>query len=677
LDFSSSLANDNDDIRHSVKKNIEINDKHILNAVMKPDLGGLLKALTQSQNVDEEDDLGYTALFYAIANKNIEQIETLLQNGANPSHQTKHRITPLFQAIVDRSFFICNLLIKYGANVNQRCLENLQTPLHLAAMRGAVDMVKTLVNSGANLHKVDLDGSHPIHLAASQGHLSLVKLMLTMGASLHAKDYTGKTLVHYAAESNNAELIEFLKSAGLSVQKPTKIKLSSIRKNRYQREGVTPLHISASNRRPIVTRQLIDAGADLNAFDKYERGILFHTVTGGKVEVLNIFTNLALMDTVAHRINAIQGAIRKDAVQYLEILYNDTPLDLCLESNGATALHTAVLEGSRRCVHYLLKNGADPLKAALIGETPFDVAVKTERLTLARYISKKTPQLDLHRKLKDEKTYLHIACEKNDVEMASWLIFKGLSVDEVDNHGLSSMHYAAKQGSQPLMHLFLAVGGDPFKLTLQKQSLVELLPKQAQALIPLIQKYESERIRYTDRLDSKLHMAIRLDDVKHFSLFSRKENINHRNRAGKTPLHMSVLHDNPYFFLNLIEAGADLELLDHKGRTPLFLVVSKGWNLDYIQSLLKLNANLMTTDIKGRTLFEAILDRKDDIEFSLELFDLLFKHLPEEEMQNPFYSKLREQMVLRLEEIWDKKTILAKLFRNKIKSEKIKLKDML
>lgn len=601
---------------------------HICATQSKPEL--LLSALEQSGNIDVADKEGCTPLYYAIQTKQQDQAELLLNMGANPNHQTKKRTTPLMYAVVNEQPFACQLLIKHGAKVDQRGLESLQTPLHVAAENGSLEIVKILVARGAEVNKADLFGRHPIHLAAMKGHLPLIRLLLAMGAALNAKDQNGKTVMHYAALSKNSDLIDYLQEAGLSAQKQTKITHPSLRKSHHQKEGVTPLHQAVVNGQLGIVRKLVETGSDVNALVDSRLGVLFYAVMSGKVDVLKFFTDLGHLKNSEQRTVAIQAAIIRDAIQQLEIFYTDTPVDLCLDARGTTGLHLAAAYGSRRCLHYFMENGADPQKSNLEGETAFEVAVKTKHLVQARYIAKQAPQLDLHRKLKEGKTYLHIASEKGDEETAAWLLEKGLSVEEIDDHGFTPLHYAAKQGSYPLLHLFLACGANSSRGTLQKLTIDDMLPPQAQVLKPLIKTYRLAQKNQKARRESEAHTAIRLNDAKHFPLLLRLNDLNHQNRSGSTPLHFAVRHENPYFFRCLIENGADLEFEDYKGRTPLFLAASKGKNIMYVETLLKLEADLTVEDIKGRSLLHAIAQRTD-LSSAHEFFALVYHQLPKEE----------------------------------------------
>ena len=55
-------------------------------------------------------------------------------------------------------------------------------PIHLAAEKGHKDIVKLLLDHGANIDVKDNDGETPIYRAAVKGHTETVKLLLDHGA---------------------------------------------------------------------------------------------------------------------------------------------------------------------------------------------------------------------------------------------------------------------------------------------------------------------------------------------------------------------------------------------------------------------------------------------------------------------------------------------------------------
>nr|KAG5691312.1 hypothetical protein BaRGS_014011 [Batillaria attramentaria] len=78
------------------------------------------------------------------------------------------------------------------------------TPLMIAASAGWLQIVKTLIGQGAQIAEVILEnggdphtsdnlGHTPMHRAACKGHLKMVKLLLQYNVDLNHRDATGST----------------------------------------------------------------------------------------------------------------------------------------------------------------------------------------------------------------------------------------------------------------------------------------------------------------------------------------------------------------------------------------------------------------------------------------------------------------------------------------------------
>ncbi|WP_406832882.1 MULTISPECIES: RHS repeat-associated core domain-containing protein [unclassified Wolbachia] len=85
------------------------------------------------------------------------------------------------------------------------------TPLHLAASSGKLDVVKYLVDKGADVKVKDNYGETSLH--SSSGKLDVVKYLVDKGADVNAKDNNGKTPLALVG-SWKTELIQYLESKG-------------------------------------------------------------------------------------------------------------------------------------------------------------------------------------------------------------------------------------------------------------------------------------------------------------------------------------------------------------------------------------------------------------------------------------------------------------------------------
>ena len=97
----------------------------------------------------------------------VEGLDVNIVNGSPPPYD----VTPLGVAAENGHLEIVRLLLESGANVNSRC------PLSRAARCGDIEIVEELLKAGANVNDEYYIMS-PLGSAASYGHLEIMKLLL-------------------------------------------------------------------------------------------------------------------------------------------------------------------------------------------------------------------------------------------------------------------------------------------------------------------------------------------------------------------------------------------------------------------------------------------------------------------------------------------------------------------
>ena len=108
-------------------------------------------------------------------NKSGEVSKLLLQNGAN-IHQVIQASNdtvvlpkpPLIHAVETNNLYLTSILLEHGEDINQCYGECSNSPIHLSIVHGNEDMVKLLIQFGANLNKRNGRGCTALGLALHQ-----------------------------------------------------------------------------------------------------------------------------------------------------------------------------------------------------------------------------------------------------------------------------------------------------------------------------------------------------------------------------------------------------------------------------------------------------------------------------------------------------------------------------
>lgn len=109
-----------------------------------------------------------------------------------------------------------NWLLSHGldpADLNSRG-ELGMTPLMLAALKGELELVETLLAVGADVKAVNDDEHHALWFACVNGDLQLVQRLISAGSNLDNRNVNGVTCVIYAASTGKLDVLKTLVEAG-------------------------------------------------------------------------------------------------------------------------------------------------------------------------------------------------------------------------------------------------------------------------------------------------------------------------------------------------------------------------------------------------------------------------------------------------------------------------------
>ena len=86
------------------------------------------------------------------------------------------------------------------------------TPLANAIVKGDIETVKKFIDYGADVNEKS-NGMTPLMLAARYNQVDIIKLLIEKGANIKQTDDRGLTAVKHAERSNASQAVEVLKAA--------------------------------------------------------------------------------------------------------------------------------------------------------------------------------------------------------------------------------------------------------------------------------------------------------------------------------------------------------------------------------------------------------------------------------------------------------------------------------
>jgi ankyrin repeat protein len=370
------------------------------------EVGRLLTGGVSPNVVDVE---GTPALMSATLFADVKTVKALLEHGADPDRVDASGATALMWAIPDPEKV--RLLLAHGANVNARSATE-RTPLLVAA-------------------------SYP-------GTVDLLRLLLDRGADLRAQDRTGATALALAVRSADVEVVRFLADRGLDPKAlaPAARRVGLARWDRpttdyLMSRGLSPapdvLVTTATWQPTELVGRWIEAGADVNARNaaQYGRTPLLTAVT-----------------------SELEGA------ETLQLLLDHGADPNIRTTEGETPLDWAIYKGDRAKIQILEQRGATRGSGPRRDEMPQPArgGIADPRISVSRSVARLLDAASSFR----EKTSC-ISCHHNGLPAmaAAAARRKGIEVDpRLDGRNLDDMLTFFKSNASRMMLGDPAVGGE-------------------------------------------------------------------------------------------------------------------------------------------------------------------------------------------------------------------------
>ncbi|XP_058799646.1 uncharacterized protein LOC131669048 [Phymastichus coffea] len=617
---------------------------------------------------------GLSHLHIACLVNNVAAVMSLLDHGSNIESTVTYRLPIEYgrgQAPELRDVFV--------DPYDDRSLEPLSflapysgyTPLHFAMQEHCKDVIKCLIERGADVLAKKANGMAPLYatLDCSYAYMASVfaqVLRSDVRIQKRMEDDIGLTMLHLDCVSLNIEGVRERLNAGVDANSQVKAESSVW-------PGCTSLHVLMSrshderNSRSTleIIKLLLQHGADVTLMNEkcvtpvHEAYTLFHLNAHPYVDILlegqrDYSVNPYSVDGISH----FHVACRRNKVKIIKkflnhgVDVNDAIDHFSNDHGGYSALHLAMVHDAKETVDLLLSHGADVLVEDYLGNTPLHAAAEhssSSKNLIEKIIS---AGADIHAKNVLGETPLELLLNSSDAPASVIELFlkRGCKVNvfnPISQEGYIAMAFnTVNQRSS-------AIQRPGFRAALSAPDVKNLDTMGRNAVHNIVSTFKKNNSAadYADGIEILTRMNCDVD---------------HQDNQGRTPLHLAAQLRNFQAIAGLLMCGADVNILDandkpafayslehsERGRErDLHIIVTFSMHLRKLQ-LLELDVHQLNieVDIEARKRFPfdvKVAERcQDELEklkertidpYSVTLFDFLsetgavaaYPHMPQ------------------------------------------------
>ena len=489
------------------------------------------------QNIKDKN--GKTPLFYAAFLGDLAKVKRCLKEGADVNAVDLFGETPLSTAARGSTVRVLQCLIDAKANVNTANQDD-QMPLHLACIHQSTKHVQALLKAGADVNAEDWNQNMPIHYAISHTSVDIVELLIAHGAYVHA-------IRGGLSMSNDVE-----KAKEMAEEKNKKIGPASTdhdieKAKRYDR--VATLLVDASKRTLNTTPPLYPLASPGKVFTTQEcRKLLKYASQMISCLISRDFYNIQKLDALVPKIQKAVTGNTPDAD--IRLLFEEYRMLLraknILNKLGENIFVLSAKDGNVDNVEHLVQLGFDvnyarPIHAAAMLADP----VRSQKIISILYEA----GADAHPKNKTRgQPALFAVISKKRTHSLQYFISKGVDISSPDCYGTTALHMAGHTGNLDAIRLLLDAGA---------AKTINLPDRNNVTALCMLSNKDYSSTRATDEAMCNIIVLM----LKHGAEVDIPDN------QGRTPLFNMVLAGHVKSAKLLMAAGASTELVDKRGNT--------------------------------------------------------------------------------------------------------------
>jgi ankyrin repeat protein/L-ascorbate metabolism protein UlaG (beta-lactamase superfamily) len=322
----------------------------------------------------------------------------------------------------------------------------LSTEIHDVVQEGDLARVQELIEADNSLLEMQDDRLFtPLNWAATRGHYDVFMYLLEKGADINTVDIDGSNLLLNAAGSGNMDIIKFL------------VEEKDFDVNFVDTNSITPFYSSGGSGDVEVIKYFVDKGVNTQVRSVNDGTPIVSAIYSDSLTAFEYLLELGCEYDVPNQWNVapIHYAAYRGQTEMLKILM-DKGVDIFQETmNRETPFIWAVVARHFETADFLLDNGEDINRRISGGVTPVHSSYKLRPESLDYLIEKGA---DLTIVDSTGNTVLHAAAWSQDDELVAKLLTNGADVNAVNDDGETALVNACWRDSIDVIEVLLEHG---------------------------------------------------------------------------------------------------------------------------------------------------------------------------------------------------------------------------